>query len=89
MGLFRCRGCEARDKEIQHLLAELTAQRNHTESVARQLCEIVSPGSAQRSQTKPPTKPAQVIRPPAQIPRPTFPGYERGSDPPHEKPEIA
>lgn len=79
MGLFKCRGCEARDKEIQHLLAELNAQREHTSRIARQLCEVMSPGSSQRSIATP-KPPAPKPAPAAPLQRPTFPGYERPRD---------
>ncbi len=84
MRLFGCRGCEARDKEIGHLLAQLNAQRDHTTKLAAQLCEIASPGSTRRADPPPP-KPATVVETKEKArakdeDRYAFPGYERYAD---------
>ncbi len=90
MGLFGCRGCEARDREIQHLLAELNAQREQTTKVAAQLCEIASPGSTRRA-VPPPLIPATTAKVQAAgVPKKSaynFPGYERPER--EDAPEIS
>lgn len=68
----RCRSCEAKDKEIEHLLALLKEANAQTEKAQARLADIASPGVAQRLEPRP-------VRPPREVPvaAPTvqFPGY--------------
>lgn len=82
MNLFACRGCEARDREILHLLALLEEGRKQLDKVLSVQAEIVAPGASARAIPKPVTAAARAAalappRPP-RVRAPNFPGYERG-----------
>lgn len=85
MSLFKCRGCEARDREIIHLLAQLEETRKQTDKLLALQAEIVSPGSSHRAVPRPltPAARAAAVAPPPRKPVMNFPGYEhpeRGPD---------
>lgn len=88
MGLFNCRGCEARDREIIHLLALLEEGRKQLDKVLAVQAEIVAPGSSVRAIPKPLTAAARAAAlAPKTPPRPrpaNFPGYERPTERPDE-----
>jgi len=69
----KCRGCEAKDKEILHLIAQLDRLHAHLESSQARIAETVAPGIERRIAQKVPS--ARVNTPRAFIP--SFPGYSR------------
>jgi len=69
----KCRTCDAKDKEIEHLLALLDRSSANLEKAQARLSEIVDPGLTQRLVPRlPPAPRTQPLRDNA----PQFPGYE-------------
>lgn len=69
----KCRGCEAKDKEILHLIAQLDRLHVHLEASQARVAESVSPGVEHRIAKK--TQPLRANVPRAFVP--SFPGYSR------------
>jgi hypothetical protein len=71
MKLFGCRGCEAKDSEIAHLLLEVSRLHEHLDKAQARVLELAQPGSNARAvalrgpslvrPTPPPLTAAQVI----------------------------
>jgi hypothetical protein len=76
---FRCRGCEARDQEIRHLLAELQSQRVATEKATARVMEIADPGSNARMVPRPAIQPRRLAptKTEGAGAGDSLPGYER------------
>lgn len=76
----RCRACDAKDKEIEHLLALLGEANTRSEKAQARVSELADPGISRR------LNPVAVVRrdlapiQAAQIQG--FPGYERELKPP-------
>lgn len=67
----KCRACEAKDKEIEHLLALLEKANASQEKANARLAEIQSPGVNGRLEPRP-TRPIERSRKPMVVP---LPGY--------------
>jgi len=72
--LFKCRGCQAKDDEIRHLLALLDKAQSAANTTQARLAEIASPGAERRIVPAFPVPPRSAGPPP---PVPNFPGYAR------------
>lgn len=66
-----CKACEAKDREIEHLLALLERANGATEKANARLAEVQSPGVNSRLEPHDPRPP----RPPRAKPVLGFPGY--------------
>lgn len=71
---LRCRACEAKDREIDHLLALLNEANERADKANARVAEVVAPGVVARALPRP-------VLPPRE-PQPSrdlisFPGYER------------
>lgn len=76
----RCRACEAKDKEIEHLLALLGEANARSEKAQARVSELADPGISRRLAV-----PVAPIRRDNLVPvQPIsgFPGYERELAPP-------
>jgi hypothetical protein len=71
--VFECKGCKAKDKEIDHLLALTDSLQRQNEAMQKRLLEIADPGSNRRVETAARPARAQVLRPR----REAYPGEER------------
>jgi hypothetical protein len=70
-GFGRCRGCEAREQEVKHLMGQLERLNGMLEKSHARVVEIAAPGAHTRAliaEREP--KPRITVEPP-----PTFPGY--------------
>lgn len=76
MRLFGCRGCEARDAEIKHLMWVIEGLQSAQTAAINRISEIQSPGAVARASYVPPA-PAErrEAKPPRQRVQ-TLPGYE-------------
>lgn len=83
----RCRSCEAKDREIEHLLALADRLTVQTEKAQARLAELAQPGLTQRIE---PRAPRALVPVAAATGRPAiqFPGYEGGQLPPGAKVEV-
>jgi hypothetical protein len=83
MGLFKCRGCEARDREIIHLLSLLEEARKSYDKLITIQAEMVSPGASGRAIPRPKTPAMRaaelkpLVKPTTRTAKVGFPGYER------------
>jgi hypothetical protein len=92
MKLFGCRGCEAKDSEIAHLLLEVSRLHEHLDKAQARVLELAQPGSNARAVAlrgpslvrpqAPPLTAAQVVeqkekRATTMAEGDNFPGYER------------
>lgn len=75
MGLFDCKACASKDREILWLRAEM-------EKLLRVVAEFKEPGVTRRIEPPKP-KPADAVPEKRHIAQPTMPGYE-----PYRGPEI-
>ena len=80
---FKCRGCEARDQEIRHLLAELDRLHGFLETSQKRLTELADPGINARLTPRAPASRQVPIQMKTAV---NFPGYERPR--PQAQPEI-
>jgi len=85
--LFKCRGCQAKDDEIRHLLALLDKAQSAANMTQARLAEIASPGAERRIAAPAPVPPHSAGPAPN---APSFPGYPRAqARPPIEVDESA
>ena len=78
----KCRACEAKEREIEHLLALLNEANERADRANARMAETVAPGVVARTTPRP-------ILPPRE-PEPereliSFPGYEREFAPPNPR----
>lgn len=75
--MFKCRGCEAKDEEIRHLLALLDKAQAATEKAQARVVEIASPGAERRvALTAAPEQAGPIRRVSVAVPTGVgFPGY--------------
>jgi len=78
MSLFGCKGCEGRDQEVRHLLAEIERLHVLVDKAQARICELAEPGIETRvrvGREKPERIPLKekLERPQARY---GFPGYD-------------
>jgi hypothetical protein len=79
----KCRGCQAKDEEIRHLLALLTQAQDAANRAQGRLAEIASPGAERRmvvALSRPKREAPERPSPPKRLA--TFPGYPPESQQP-------
>lgn len=87
MGLFGCKGCDAKDDEIKHLLAQIDHYQRMLDTQQKRILELAQPGATYRMEHAGP----RPVEPKADAalrgkPRHFMPGYE--PDPPRRQVEI-
>lgn len=77
MGLFRCRGCQAKDGELAFLRAQLQKQNEMLEGQHRRLAELAEPGISMRiaGATRFEKRPVEALPPRPVRMQGGFPGY--------------
>jgi|GEM_PF-4524644 len=55
--MFKCRACEAKEKEIDHLRAIIAELQKQLEKATARVMELAQPGIERRMQTPPPEMP--------------------------------
>jgi len=75
MALFGCRGCEGRDQEIRHLVAENERLHKLLDKAQGRICELASPGIETRLEPEK-RKVRELPRPKREPDRYGFPGYD-------------